>query len=661
MTLRPLALALALALHASCSAQPLEVQVDAGWDGAFVEESWAPLRATLTLAAGARPVRGRVVCEPLPFERVPGVAAPFELAPAPDHPATAVVTLALPARGDVSFAVRVEDEHGQELARAAPRDLPRRLDPKDRLVLLAGRKSGLSALESPFSLLAASRFQAGAANPSRPGLVRVARVTPGELPDRPFVLGGVSAVFLEDGPGMLELARDEGRVAALRAFVESGSVLVVVGGRGVAFWAGSALDALLPVDAGGETEPVGSHLTLLGASARDVPVTRCKLREGAREIVRDPAAVEPTGKVLAAERSLGRGRTVFLAFDPDNPDLRGVSELPAFLSRLVFDARPAPPAASLPVLAEITGRTILERPSLGPAGLLGLVLVVAASLVIFGPIAARRRSAPARVLVAPAAAAALAALVVLLAALARPPLESDAIVYAFAESGEDVAYVVEDAVLFSGSAARVDLELAGNASLGPLDAPRLDLLDFRERRPDLLLEPGGAALVPGVTLAPRSFAWFRALAYARLASRPRARWTGSTLVLEAEGGPLPEGIALHEDVLQHAIVWGATPPLAGGGRTEARLDRPLSALRTEDSPWEQGERDAARAHLSRALGAVADELQLQGHPSRPARTPRTWLALPWELEPLAFVRSSGQKVPRAHALSVLLVAAEEGP
>ena len=659
MTLRSLALALALALHASCSAQPLEVQVDAGWDGAFVEESWAPLRATLTLAAGARPVRGRVVCEPLPFERVPGVAVPFELAPAPDHPAIAVVTLALPARGDVSFAVRVEDERGQELARAAPRDLPRRLDPKDRLVLLAGRRSGLSALESPF--LAASRFQGGAANPSRPGLVRVARVAPAELPDRPFVLGGVSAVFLEDGPGMLELARDEGRVAALRAFVESGSVLVVVGGRGVAFWAGSALDALLPVDAGGDTEPVGSHLTLLGASARDVPVTRCKLREGAREIVRDPGVPEPTAKVLAAERCLGRGRTVFLAFDPDNPDLRVASELPAFLSRLVFDARPAPPAASLPVLAEITGRTILERPSLGPAGLLGLVAVAAASLVIFGPIAARRRSAPARVLVAPAAAAVLAALVVLLAALARPPLESDAIVYVFAESGEDVAYAVEDTVLFSGGAARVDLELAGNASLGPLDAPRLDLLDFRERRPDLLLEPGSAALVPGVTLAPRSFAWFRALAYARLASRPRARWTGSTLVLEAEGGPLPEGIALHEDVLQHAIAWGTTPPLAAGGRTEARLDRPLAALRTEDSPWELGGRDAARAHLSRALGAVADELQLAGHPSRPARTPRTWLALPWEIEPLVGVRSSGQKVPRTHTLSVLLVAAEEGP
>jgi hypothetical protein len=647
MSLRSLALALALALalHTHGSAQPLEVQVDAGWDGAFVEDAWAPLRATLTLPAGARPVRGRVVCEPLPFERVPGVAVPFELAPAPDHLATSVVTLAVPARGEVSFVVRVEDERGSELALGRPRDLPRRLDPKDRLVLLAGRRSGLSALESSFSPLH------GVAN--RPGLVRVARVGPVELPDRSFILGGVAAVFLEDGPGMLELARDEGRVAALRGFVESGAVLVVVGGRGVAFWAGSALDALLPVDAGGETEPLGPHLTLLGAPVSQVPVARCKLREGAREILQDPG-----GQVLAAERRVGRGRAVFLAFDPDNPELRGASELPAFLARLVFDARPAPPAASLPALAELTGRTVLERPALGPAGLLGLVLVVAASLVIFGPVAARRRSAPLRVLVAPLAAAALAALVVLLAALSRPPLESDAFVYAFAESGEDVAYAVEDAVLFSGGATRVDIELSENASLASLEAPRLDLLDFRERRPDLFLEPGGAALVPGVALAPRSFAWFRACACVRLGSPPRVRWTGSALVLE---GPLPEGIALHEDAVQHAIVWAATPPLAAGARTEVRLDRPLADPRSEDSPWEQGEREAERAHLARALGAVADELQLAGHPSRPLRTTRTWLAVPWELGPLLAVRSTGGKVPRTHALSALLVAAEEGP
>ena len=48
---RAFAFALLLAVASVASAQELEVQVEAGWDGTFVEDAWAPLRVTLTLPA----------------------------------------------------------------------------------------------------------------------------------------------------------------------------------------------------------------------------------------------------------------------------------------------------------------------------------------------------------------------------------------------------------------------------------------------------------------------------------------------------------------------------------------------------------------------------------------------------------------------------------
>lgn len=657
---------LALVLVASpLRAQGVDVQVEAGWDGAFVEDHWVPLRVTVTAPAGAPSVTGRLVCEPVLLERVPGCDARFAVTPTREAPGVALVTLAVPARGDLSFTVVAEDEHGRELARSSPRDLPRRLDPKDRLVLLVGRRAGLAALESAAAPLPVVRPGPSVVpNPAgRAGTVRVARIGPEDFPDRSWVLGGTT-VFLEEGPGMVDLARDEARMAALDAYVRGGATLVVVGGRGVAFWAGSRLEELLPVLANGATVSARARdLGLSGSTATGIPVSRVTVRTDLKR--KAEILVGSDELPIVVRRAHGRGDVVFLAFDPDNLELRAIAELPPFLGRLVPTARTKPPHVRPDRLSDLTTRDLLERSPIGPAGLLGLAAAAAAALVIMGPIGARRRNAPARVLVAPALSALLATLIVIVAALGRPPLDVTVFAYAFVGSDEDQAVVIEDTAVLAGGSTTFDVELFGQATILPLETPKVDLLAFRGRRSDLRLEPGANARIPNVALGARGLSTFRTGAFVTLPARLVARLEGVALDLEAVGGALPGGIVLHEDATTHALTTCPTPALAPGEKTRVTVDQPFAALRTwdEGAPplWERSAEDRTRAQLIRALALVADEVLLLTQQKQGPPFPRTWVALPAPLERLARIVEGGKPVAPSTTLPVLLVATEERP
>ncbi|HZV01670.1 MAG TPA: hypothetical protein VFF73_33475, partial [Planctomycetota bacterium] len=634
-------------------AQELEVTVDAGWDGSFVEDAWTPLKVTLALPEGAKALRGRVVCEPVPLERVPGCSASFTLEPLRGARATAVVRLAAPARGDLSFTVCIEDENGREIGRGLPRDLPRRIDPRDRLVLLVGRKSGLSALEP--------RIAPRNTPPSKndPGSARVARIAPEDLPDRSWLLGGTSAVFLADGPGMVELARDPARVAALESFARGGGTVVVIGGRGVAFWAGSALDALLPVAASGETAPAGARdLAFLGDEARPgLAVSQATLRAGAEDLTGREAGGHP----LAARRRLGRGQVVFLAFDPDNPDVRAAPELPAFLARLAPSAVPKPPFARPDRLAEITTEELQERSPLGLLGLVGLGAATLAVLVLLGPVAVKRRHAPGRVVLAPALSALLSVAIVASASLGRGRAQAFSIVYAFAESDDDEALVLEDDALFAGSSTRFELELEGQATPVPLEASRLDLLALRAPGRTLCLEPGAKPRVAPIHVAAKGLAWLRAGSFVKLGARLAARAKEDALELDGRAA-LPAGVCAIVDPANHSVATAATPPLAPG--ETARVERASFATRTiwtEDGPplWERSPAERTRAHLLRALEAVADEARVTAQPGKASRFPRAWVALPVPMPRLASIVEGGKTLDPEATVSVLLVAAEE--
>src|SRR5262249_23569235 len=150
------------------------------------------------------------------------------------------------------------------------------------------------------------------------------------IPAHAWALEGVAAVVLADGPGVAELARDDARVAVLTTWVRSGGTLLVTGGSGARFFQGTPLGELLPVDVLPERDEIpAAALSPLGAIADPVPVDRASARPSAHTILAGPG-----GAPIVAERKLGRGRVVFLAFDPDRPPLRGAKNLGAFLSGL---------------------------------------------------------------------------------------------------------------------------------------------------------------------------------------------------------------------------------------------------------------------------------------------------------------------------------------
>ncbi len=638
---------------ASACAQELEVTVDAGWDGCFIEDAWTPLKVTLALPEGAKALHGRVVCEPVPLERVPGCSASFDLEPLRGARATTTVRLAVPARGDLSFTIRIEDEKGREIGRGLPRDLPRRIDPRDRLVLLVGRRSGLSALEP--------RVVPRSAPPAKndPGSARIARIPPEELPERSWLLGGTAAVFLADGPGMVELARDPARVAALEAFARGGGTVVVIGGRGVAFWAGSALDELLPVTASGETAAATARdLSFLGDEARaGLSASQVTLRAGAEDLT----GRETGGRSLAARRRLGRGQVAFLAFDPDNPEVRGAAQLPAFLARLAPPAVPKPPFARPDRLAEITTEELQERPPLGLLGLVGLGAATLAVLVILGPVAVKRRHAPGRVVLAPAFSAVLSVVVIAAASVGRGQASAFSIVYAFAESDEDEALVLEDDAVFAGGSMRFDLELEGQATPVPLEASRLDLLALRAPGRTLWLEPGAKPRVTPIHVTAKGLSWLRSGSFVKLGARLAARAKEDALELDGHGA-LPAGVCAIVDAANHSVATAPTPPLAPG--ETARVERAAFSPRTtwsEDGPplWERSPAERTRAHLLHALEAVVDEARVTAQPGKASRFPRAWVALPVPMPRLACVVEGGRTLDPEATVSVLLVAAEE--
>jgi hypothetical protein len=680
--------ALGLALPAApARAQELTVEVEPGWEGFFVEDGWTPLRVTLRAPPGAPPLRGRVVTESLPLERVSCSDAPFTLSPTPAEGSAARLVLAVPAHGDLSFSIRVEDEQGREIATGAPAALPRRIEGKDRLVLLAHHDGGLVALEGqmppaisnppvapapPGARLTRVQMQllrAAQSAHSSPSAVRLARVAPEELGVSPFLLQSVSGIVLMDGPGAVELAQDPERVATLEAFVSDGGSLVIAGGSGTAFWHGSPLERLLPVTCRGERDQASSRdLAFLGDARSLGPIAIMRATLAPPVAGTPPAQWLPDAERVVAARAIGRGRVVFLAFDPDQAELRDTPNLGPFLASLVPVAHTRTPLVLADRLAEESGRIFFERPSLTTSGLLALAAGTAATIFILGPVAARRRHAPIRTLVAPALSIALAAIVIAVASLTRGPAEARVISWTFTESGAPDAIVVSDLGVYSGNPLEAEVVLDPRASLTPLEAAKVDLLTFRGRRSALRIAPGAPPCVTPVDLPARAFTWFRASARTERAEAVRvtARIEDQAIVL---GPSTPRGLVLVDNPETHTttvIDTGSDPRPRDPGepvRLALASGRPLAELVKEDDEapqlWDRPPEARARAHLLRTLALVADEIHLASPPSRSNRIPRVWFAFAEEPPPLLRLEANGHPIERTAWLGCTLVAAEE--
>ncbi|MBI3723047.1 hypothetical protein HY251_03695 [bacterium] len=684
---------LALARDASAQTPAIDVDLEVGFENCLLDDAWTPVRVTLTAPAGSLPISGRVVTSSLALERVSACEAPFTLAPTSDQRATVTVLIALPPQkifADLAFTLRVEDEHGREIAQAGPHDLPRRIGSGERLALVVPKTAGLAALSA-----VAPRAPPGPPPQPPASGVRVAHVAARDLPTRSWLLQGASTIFLKhdkEDPGVRELAQSPERVAALAAFVRSGRSLIVIGGS-MPFWKDTPLDELLPVNATGDLAAATSvDLAFLGlkedplaAAERKAPfvtsIARATLRPGAR--VQKGTADSP----LVALREIGRGHVYFLAFDPDDPALRGAPGLASFLERLV---RPPEEVAHHPDasrLALTSANAFFERSPVGAVGLLGLGLAVIAAVAILGPFAAQRRLAPVRTFAAPLLSCILAAVIVLVAWIARSPSQANVLTYVFSESRSDEALAVADVGLYSRDETTFEVELVGNASVLPLERQKTELLSFRSRGAALRLAHGAAPLVTPIEAPAQGFAWVRVGSAVELPPAVRVRASVSpgppdTIEVEALAGDLPEGGL----VFRAGSTLGTTTPalvlplgkVARGETRALTIDREHGArpladrLREEEEKkkplWERDGASAQESHLLAALRLIQEETTIpvsnRGGPGAPLKDeggfPKVWVALPGVAPDLARASARGKPL-EGRSLVAYLISAEEGP
>lgn len=663
-----LALALALAgtvlagpaLAQEPSARPdLLARADVGFDGTFVEGTWVPLVVTLELPPRAAPLSGRVVVEPLPTERVAWFAAPFSLPGSPSGSRTRVA-LGVPAWGDKSFAVRVEDESGRELSVVLPS--ARGLEHRDRLVLVT-RLSGLAAFADP--------PPRGGTPPQGP-ILQLVRAGDGpgvelrdRFPDRPELLQGLGAVVLAEAPGVAELVHDAARTSALEAWVRTGGEVIVVG-AGAPYWQGTPVEEWLPVVATGAREaPAPGSLGFLGLPFGGGTVAEATLRAGGALLEGTPS------RPLVAVRPLGAGRVVFLAFDPDAPELRGLAEATRYLRGLVGPSRseafPIPPER----LGHLADGVWDEVAPLSVPGLAGIALAALGAAAIAGVGARVRRGRPDRVWVAPVLAALLGGGVVLAASLAREPSHARSLAWVFVEP-QGSCLAVENLALVAGDAASFEVDLAPGAHPVALERRHSELVDFRARRAGLTSTPGASPRIGPVDVVPKGVATAQVAARGAIPQAPRARVhvEGTELVVEATGpDPLPAGLAVVIDRGSGRTTVYETPAVPAGGTARVKADqaRDLAArLHDEEAQgplWDRTPERTTHALLLRTL-AVLEPRPGPGAPQGPL----VCLALPGPppglAKPAAGPRGAGTPatpVPVRSAHAVYLFPPSEGP
>lgn len=484
---RPLALVCLLALSAPALAWEVEVRV--GLEGVLQEEGWAPLRVRCQAAPDDPPLSGVVVVD-LGREAVAGCAAPIHLAPGE----AALIHMAVPVGPGRNYEARLVDARGRTVATSPPEVALALLDAEESLGLLVGG-DGLAALR-------AAAVQKGA-----PRLVHVEAEGLRHLPD--CVLDGMAAVILvpEAGGALREVARDRQQVERLRGFVERGGTLVVLAGSGSPFWEDSPLLELLPVRQ--HEGLIDVHRSVFEALLGPLGVDDRRVRTiPALAVVPRQAERLIPGTDLLLRRRLGRGRVLFLAFDPDLPALRGAVRAGPFLTQLVPPRPPEPARLRDDALEGLSRRAFQGVGTVGTTGVSLMALALVAQLLLVGPVALLlgRRRGPWVAFLAPGLFSLLVAGALLVGgALTRGEPAARALVWSF----RDQSGTAQDRVslgLFAGGGEEFSLALP--AGLVPAPGPRRDLtlLQFRAAPPRLRCEEGHPVAIEPLRVPARGLA-----------------------------------------------------------------------------------------------------------------------------------------------------------
>lgn len=483
-----------VALFLPARAEALHVEVKVGLDG-HLRGEWTQLEAHCSLDPGEQPFKGKLILDFSGYA-FGGCETPFELQPG----RSTTVRLTVPVLMGKAYAVRVEDAQGKRVVEVEPDDYSR-VEAKRRLALLVAR-TGLGAIESK----------------KLKDPPRLARVDAIGLPRDHRALRGVSAVFLPldgDDAAMRDLYRDPDRVATLRSYVELGGRLILLARPAFPrVWVGTRLETLIPVRdpslASVSPQDVAFLLGKLREGASSVPVVRTELAPGA-------AWVHRKGKIgLVAQRSLGRGRVLFVAFDPDSRVLREAELLgPSLAGMATPDKRTSPRRWLRPRrLERVAMRAFAARRLLSPLGFGLLAAAVVLHILVLGPLTfllgRKKRSPWAALLVPPLLSVLLALVIMLIGAATRERGEVRMLEFCTqAPSGEARATAQLEVGVFAAHDAKFAIDLPKRWFPALQDRGPLAALQFRDAPPVLRFSDGVARSLGPLSVAARGFSQVR--------------------------------------------------------------------------------------------------------------------------------------------------------
>ena len=165
-------------------------------------------------------------------------------------------------------------------------------------------------------------------------LIQTVTISPRELQDSWAGYDGCDALVF---PGWPSEASNPSRIAAIEDWVSMGGTLVMLGGAGTASYADRFVQGLLPVTLDG-TAPVRLSDAGIGEgdNAVDVLAARARAKPGAAVIA--SGMIGGKESALLAQRDLGNGQVLFLAFDLST----GARALRSLLSGPFFSVMPVP-------------------------------------------------------------------------------------------------------------------------------------------------------------------------------------------------------------------------------------------------------------------------------------------------------------------------------
>jgi len=315
------------------------------------------------------------------------------------------------------------------------------------------------------------------------GSLRVAYPRIDDLPRSWAGYDGVDAIVVHDT--YFRQLRAE-QVEAMERWVLSGGVLVFTGGAAALQHQEAGFGDLLPVTINGITQRSGISLSLDPGVPRRIP-GRVELADAT--VSRGRVVAADGSLPLMVQRSLGRGKIWFLAFDPTmQPVASWDGTLSLWRHLIGGDRRPVFEAALTPAMEDPWMAALFPTAHVSFPPVHAALVFVAAYLGLLAPLLlVRRRNdklrSPTRLLLlcAVCGAACAAGWLVFNRVLFSPSLEVMDAASVEARSEDGMAYVTEKAAFYSASArsveARIGLPDAVVAASGPIAAQGLPAVD----------------------------------------------------------------------------------------------------------------------------------------------------------------------------------------